>query len=152
MAKCDVCGEKISLFGGCQRCAAEKSQKEDEQRQLKREAEQRAEKARKQKEAEREEQIKRVLLTSETAINHGVVERYGFIMVEELKGGLDLGLEKMAEQLLPKLKEKAFNLGANAVVAVRIEAIKIMDVGIGVTEMGKFVFVASGTAVKLSSE
>lgn len=158
MAICDVCGEKKPLLGGCQKCASERRRNDEEQRQLKleaikgaEEAKQRAEKESKQKEVERAEQIKRVLLTSETAINHGVVERYGFIMVEELKGGLDLGLKKMADQLLPKLQEKAFDLGANAVVAVRVEAIKIMDIGIGVTELQKFVFVASGTAVKLSS-
>lgn len=156
MANCSVCGEKVSLFGSCAKCAAEKSRKEEEQRRIRHEALQKAEQEKRQreverrnKEAERAKNIKGVLLTSETAISQGIVERFGFIMVEEMNSGLDLGLKKMAEKLLPQLQEKAFDLGANAVVSVRVEAIKVMDVGIGVTEMGKFVFVASGTAVKI---
>ena len=137
MAKCEVCGEKIPLFGSCSKCAAEQRREEQD-----------AEARRKQQEKIRKEQIKGVTLTSETAIHSGIISRHGFIIVEEV-ARVDPSIEEMSKQLLPKLQEKAWSLNANAVIAVRVEAVKIMDVGIGMNEVGKFMFVASGTAVTL---
>ena len=145
MAQCKVCGTKLSFFGSCAKCEEDKKQEE----QRKREAEQlvKEEEIRLQKEQERkrEEDIKNLLITTETCLQGlKVVDRLGVIIAEG-DCAFDVKLNKNKEELLKKLREDAYNLGGNSVIGMTFEIVTAASATLGATEFSRFKLIAYGT-------
>lgn len=171
MANCTICGKQIGMLAQnpCGLCVADLNNKhkaELEKRQF-----QEAELAEQQKQEldkeaahqeERKAHIEAILVTTETAPNLNIAHRLEIVTAQAafeinnfkdiivgfmnpVKGRsseLEKQLDTLKERALYGLKDKAYDLKANAVVAVDID---ISTVTIG--QISMLMLVASGTAV-----
>ncbi len=145
MAECKVCGEKLSFFGNCKSCE-DKAELDAEQRRADKEkTELKANQDEERRKAERDA----IIVTTEVASNLQVAERKGIIVAHQ-DSSFDVKLEGNKEALLTDLREQAYAIDADAVVAITFTVTESYSASIGAGNFKLFKLVAYGTAVKLA--
>ena len=165
MATCSKCGQKLGIFnkseqeGVCIDCFRKEYSERKEERV-------RREKAEKQALEDRiDNDINSVLLTTETVPSLNITERIEIVTAEvafgqnlfkdlfagvrDIVGGRSEAVQKTMRDArraaLYELKKEAYEVGANAVVAVDLDYVELSSTG------SMVMLVASGTAVRIES-
>lgn len=89
-----------------------------------------------------------IILTTESVVNSNSVTRI-CIISSTVDSSLDIELSTKQNQLFNDLKRQASELGANAVIGVKLEFVETFAVQGGVSEFKKFKVICYGTAVVL---
>ena len=171
MAQCSICGKQIGMLAAnpCTACITEMNEKHEaelrKQKSLDEEIAQQEQRKQEQYSSQQEErkaEIESILVTTENAPDLNITDRLGIVTAQAafeinnfkdivvgfmnpVKGRsseLEKQLDILKERALYGLKGKAYELKANAVIAVDID---ISTVTIG--QISMLMLVASGTAV-----
>lgn len=169
---CIECGKKLSIFTDpfpdiCNSCHSTRSQRSEAEQQARDERLQVEERKRIQAERTRDQEVKQLLLTTETTAPDLVVEqRLGIVTAECVIGmhmfkDIAIGirntvggrsetyqndLRQMRKTVLSELRKEAHGIGANAVIAMDLDYQEI-----GSKAQSMLMIVASGTAVRLAA-
>ena len=162
MANCSKCGKKLTFLnkggdGLCMDCAYRRDEEERRAKDaIEREEKQRAD-------IEFNEKVEAILLTTETVPSLNIVERIEIVTAEvafgqnifkdlfagvrDIVGGRSEAVQKTMRDArraaLYELKKEAYEVGANAVVAVDLDYVELSSTG------SMVMLVASGTAVRI---
>ena len=154
MVDCTSCGKKMGFFDGdlnnrCSNCVSNSAVQTEYG-----------------KHAQNEQQIKSIMLTTETAPNLNITKRIEIVTAEcafgmnifkdlfagvrDIVGGRSEAVQKAMrasrKTALYELKKEAYEVGANAVVGVDLDYVELSSAG------SMVMLVASGTAVVIEDE
>lgn len=138
MANCADCGEEFGLFFAvlygvdknlCKKCYLKRTGKGIDGELL-----------------ELSPEVEAVIVTTETTIATPIKKRLN-VIIEAIDCAFDVDISKAQTQLLNLLKQKASDLGANAVVGIDIKYVETYATNIGAGEFKRFKMVGCGTAV-----
>lgn len=154
MVDCTSCGKKMGFFDGdldnrCSNCVSNSAVQTEYG-----------------KHAQNEQQIKSIMLTTETAPNLNITKRIEIVTAEcafgmnifkdlfagvrDIVGGRSEAVQKTMRDsrktALYELKKEAYEVGANAVVGVDLDYVELSSAG------SMVMLVASGTAVVIEDE
>tara|TARA_B110000211_G_scaffold131287_1_gene150801 strand:- start:195 stop:677 length:483 start_codon:yes stop_codon:yes gene_type:complete len=98
-----------------------------------------------------QQEIKSIILTTETAPNLNIKSRVGIIMADA-DCSFTVKMVENNNALQSKLRSEAHSIGANAVVGITFNMIETYSATLGVSKVNTFKLIAYGTAVIIEDE
>ena len=104
-----------------------------------------------QKIKKEQQEIKSIILTTETSPNLNIKSRVGIIMADA-DCSFTVKMVENNNALQSKLRSEAYSIGANAVVGITFNMIETYSATLGVSKVNTFKLIAYGTAVIIEDE